>query len=314
VTYFEPPPIIDPKDVPAFHRLPPFDTERYLYHYTRWERLLDIAHSGALRLSPVTSMNDPRETKRWFMSHATFDTTPPGAASGLWEAAEDFRRLVKVAAFATDRPGDNVQDIRFGAGYARPRMWAQYAANHTGVCIIFERADLVERLAARFRGGANSGTTHFTSDHVRYVREEALTAIGVGDAPLTETVEAYFLHQWKDAFYVKHEDWRDENEFRMAVYERGNADPLFVDARGAVAGLVLGVDFKDEHLSVARTFNDALAVDGRVGRISWDRVNHRLLPIAIVDYRWTVSRFTGAVVASWHFGAPQQMERPEYDQ
>jgi hypothetical protein len=262
-------------------------------------------------------MNDPRESKRWFMSHVSDWRSPPNAASGLWEAAEGFRQLVKVAAFATDNPSESNADVRFGSGYARPRMWAQYSANHTGACIIVERAELLNRFEKQFAAGDGPAAAYFTSDYVRYAREEALTAsvnlgrLGGTDAlSLNEIVRDYFINHWMEAFYLKHEDWRDEREFRLAVYEQNNAGPCYVDLCGAVAGLVLGVDFKDEHLAVARTFNDALNVGGRVARIGWDRLNHRLLPVADFDGTWTVSRWTGPVVANLHIGQPQPNKGP----
>jgi hypothetical protein len=167
VTY-EPPPILQPGEVPAFARRAPFESDRYLYHYTRWERLLDIAHGQALRLSPVTTMNDPKESKRWLVSQSTFSrTTPKNTLRGAWEAMEEYRRHVKVAAFATDTPGDSDADVRFGAGYARPRMWAQYSANHTGACIVFDRAELLKRFAEQFGMGSDHSAARATGNTVR---------------------------------------------------------------------------------------------------------------------------------------------------
>lgn len=55
-------PTINLYDHPVFAGEPP--GPKYVYHYTRWERLLDIMETG-LRLGPLAQMNDPRESKDW---------------------------------------------------------------------------------------------------------------------------------------------------------------------------------------------------------------------------------------------------------
>ncbi len=302
---YVPPPIVEPEEVPAFTRESSFDPNRYLYHYTTWERLLDIAHSRSFRLSSATRMNDPRESKRWFFSHSSGPESPPDAAAGLWEAAREFRSHVNVAAFATDLPGKD--NVRFGAGYARPRMWAQYSANHTGACLIVDRTELLRRFVEEY--AEKEPSAHFTSHHVRYLRMDPLKASvslgGTNTPDLSAIVSEFFVNNWMDAFYVKHEDWRDEREFRLAVFEPGHTGECYIDLRGAVAGLVLGVDFSDEHLAVARIFNDALDVRGRVARIDWNLLSHRLLPAAEQEGNWMISRSTAAVVVNLRWDIPR---------
>jgi hypothetical protein len=86
----------------------------------------------------------------------------------------------------------------------------------------------------------------------------------------------------------------------LAVSEPGDTEPGYVNVHDAVAAVVLGVDFRDEHLSVARTFSDTLNVGGRIARIDWNWLGYRLLPVAESHDSWVVSRYTGAVVASLH--------------
>lgn len=302
---YVPPPIIDPQDVPAFARRDvSFDSKRYLSHYTTWDRLLDIAHSRSLRLSSVTRMNDPRESKHWFFSNSGGPDLPMDIGKQLSPAELEFRSHVNVVAFATDRSSKN--PVRFDAGFARPRMWAQYAANHTGVCLVLERAELVKRFEKMFAAVPGA---HLTSANVRYKRVDPLNpAVSIPGARTPAEVEAtvrqFYLDHWKDAFYVKHEDWRDEREFRLAVFQPGHTGPFYIDLVGAVAGLVLGSDFEDAHLSAARVFNDELAVGGRVVRIQWNRLGHRLLPVADDGGKWVVSRSREAVAGALRWRRP----------
>jgi len=189
--------------------------------------------------------------------------------------------------------GETDEETRFGAGYARPRMWAQYAGNHTGACIVVDRRELLARFNERFPGTTNLPVPApsrrlpfppFTSDDVEYKRREGATSVDFEKLRMMtpgEAVEDYFAVHWRQAFFLKHEDWRDEREFRLCVYQRDQPGPCYVELDGAVAGLVLGVDFAGEHLAVAKAFSDDLKVRGRVARIEWDRLDHQLFPVGV---------------------------------
>ncbi len=247
-------------------------------------------------------MNDPRESKQWFFGHSSGPEAPPDVGKRLLSAELEFRSHVNVAAFATDRPA--TKPVLFDAGFARPRMWAQYSGNHTGICLVLDRAELIKRFEALFAAVPDA---HLTSANVRYERVDPVQpSVSIGGAgtatDLEATVTRFFVDNWMDAFYVKHEDWRDECEFRLAVFQPGHTGPFYVDLVGAVAGLVLGVDFADEHLAVAKVFNDELDIRGRVTRIQWIRLGHRLLPVADDGGRWVVSHSKAAVAASLRWG------------
>ena len=247
-------------------------------------------------------MNDPRESKQWYFSHSSGPEVPPDVGKRLLSTELEFRSHVNVAAFAADRLA--TKPVLFDAGFARPRMWAQYSGNHTGVCLVLYRAELIKRFEAMF---AAIPDAHPTSANVRYERvdpvQPSVRIRGAGTATdLAATMTRFFVDHWMDAFYVKHQDWRDECEFRLAVFQPGHTGPFYVDLVGAVAGLVLGVDFADEHLAVAKVFNDELDVGGRVARVQWIRLGHRLLPVADDGGRWVVSHSNAAVAMSLRSG------------
>src|SRR5665213_1113009 len=75
-----------------------FDCDRYLYHYTRWETLLEIAFSKCMRMSSLAKMNDPRESKDWLLGtsqHGQIDLVGIDFADLVREVAS-FKRKVKV--------------------------------------------------------------------------------------------------------------------------------------------------------------------------------------------------------------------------
>ncbi len=124
---------------------------KYLYHYTSEEVLINhILPEKRLRFSPFYETNDPHETKSWHFSMS--DDLEVGMES---QSSKDFlknqerfsdilKSQIKVLCFAQD----NIEDgWRYGKGTLKPRMWAQYAKNHTGACIIFNRTKLIDDIS-----------------------------------------------------------------------------------------------------------------------------------------------------------------------
>ena len=297
-----------------------FNFDRYVYHYTRWERLLDIAHNG-FRLGPLAYMNDPRESKNWYLGHTTFGNREPIDSSILWKEAADYRRQVKVASFSRDIRGYTREEIRFRSGYARPRMWAQYAGNHTGVCIVINRDGLDHAIRSQLGGRENSW---FVSGPVEYVdqpvQDPSTQSVQVSEADsrsVADLVRDYFYEHRERTFFVKHSDWRDEAEYRWVFYDpdemhREQREPreAFVNINGHVAALVLGADFSDSHLPVAQSFAEALGMNGDVARCFWDRLNYRLDVFADRDGRWVPVPYRGAVVMNMRIGVPSRKMPP----
>ena len=67
-------PMIDLKGHPVFdYEDPkgPADPNQYVYHYTKWERLLNFVDTG-LRLGVLANMNDPQESKDWILHTSSY--------------------------------------------------------------------------------------------------------------------------------------------------------------------------------------------------------------------------------------------------
>lgn len=121
--------------VPAYRPVEMYGEQgRYAYHYTTSNAAFQhILPSGQLRLNSLAKLRDPIENKDWFRQLWT----------GLWplKEVEHFYHVVnktthetKLVSFTLDAP---IQDRspEYARGYARPRMWEQYAENHMGVCL-----------------------------------------------------------------------------------------------------------------------------------------------------------------------------------
>jgi hypothetical protein len=141
----------------------PLDHGSYFYHYTKWKTASeDIIPTGKLRLSPYARMSDPLEAMAPMLAAGvSYSPTDEEAATKLGlahvETQEELGRLrscAKVLSLTVDAAwAANVPefDRRFGMGWARARMWEQYAEDHTGVCLIFARKPFEQIVLAQLQ-------------------------------------------------------------------------------------------------------------------------------------------------------------------
>ena len=139
----------------------------FVYHYTKPEIAIDfILKDRRLRLSKLTSTNDPKESKNCFFIPGTNERrnldryTPDKLSKMLNKHIKDETSLLCLS---KDQPlsGNHMVDLNL-RGFCRPRMWAQYASNHTGVCLVFR----FETLSKLFYEQHSEKT--YASDNVAY--------------------------------------------------------------------------------------------------------------------------------------------------
>jgi len=268
-------PTINLYDHPVFTGEPP--GLKYVYHYTRWERLLDIMETG-LRLGPLAQMNDPRESKDWLPNLLIQGPTLPDETAMIAEEeARDYKRKIRVAAFCLDQPFGNM-DNQGRRGYARPRMWAQYAENHRGVCIVLDRVGLDQAIRQRYPQQDASWVRSGRVQYIETAQEDAISiSVELKSADQArESVQEHFHRYAEQLFFNKHVDWRDENEYRWVYYdadqsqtgENGWKTP-FVNIKSHVVAIVLGADYADAHLPIARMFAQDHNIHGAIVRCWW---------------------------------------------
>jgi len=91
-----------------------------------------------------------------------------------------------------------------------------------------------------------------------------------------ESVQEHFHRYAEQLFFNKHVDWRDENEYRWVYYdadqsqtgENGWKTP-FVNIKSHVVAIVLGADYADAHLPIARMFAQDHNIHGAIVRCWW---------------------------------------------
>jgi hypothetical protein len=219
-----------------------------LYHYTTRERALEyILNTGEMRVGPFETMNDPREAMDWTI---TMVRTTGHATDAVRSARDSFNRALKrrskVVCFTQDGSGRAGSALE--RGWAHPRMWAQYAGDHSGVCLFFDRKKLTEKLDAAL---APHGVIY--KGPVDYTNDSPAPKPGIGlalDVDYTRIVEdgmdpavsRHLAAHHRDLFFTKLQDWSDEQEFRFIVFGV-QPDPILVRVAGALLAVCVGWRF-----------------------------------------------------------------------
>lgn len=250
-----------------------------VYHYTRLSTALEhILPTMKLRLGRLAETNDPREKHLWrftnigageeIRDHSLAYDAAHHAADGV------LRRGAKVACFTEDRAEDEQGPAI--QGWARPRMWAQYADGHRGVCLGFDLATLRERAKQHAEDGADvrNGPVRYIDLHDRTGRHgvrrddvrgaemidmDRVKAVGLEQA-LIDHRERYY----EDLFLTKHRDWADEWEFRFLLFS-SDENPRYVSIRDSLTDIVAGVDFPDVYWPLIERLTEGQAI--RLGQV-----------------------------------------------
>ena len=259
-----------------------------LYHYANPETLQLILGSKSIRLSSLARMNDARESRKWYPSlrvDVEGGVTNDEHRRWLTQIDEALRQRAKVACFTGDRfpsgPGEDGDE--FHRGYARARMWDQYADHHEGACLIFDQGVLVQQ-AEHALGGHNA---------VRFGRVSYIDR-RVGDAKgmlrfnasdlrrgVAEAAEQYLDSNWQELLLTKNLDWASEEERRILFVEPGSIETIReFNFGGSLVSVVLGESSKPElQAQVVSLAKSAGLPSGMVAQCSWFGGSPQVVPL-----------------------------------
>ena len=238
------------------------DQDRFLYHYTSANTALEyILKNKQLMLDRYINTNDPKETKTWQFAISTNEKRDLSGYC-LNELSERFTRVLKhrtnLVCFSQDSTltGDHTIDM-YARGFGKSRMWAQYADNHKGVCLIFKKEELCKAVKNQFAGDKFLVYSEPVIYEDRLIWEVNEPPHGfVIDVDYLEKfgfykyVKAHFKRYYKALFFEKVKDWSSENEFRVVIFGE-KEETFYLNIDGAMAGVVFGTDCTEEDIKLA---------------------------------------------------------------
>jgi Protein of unknown function (DUF2971) len=227
--------------------------EMYVYRYRPVCRFLEEIKSRRLYMSTFSKLNDPKESGLLHLNLWTRrrDTKLP-MLDEISRSATEFAKAHAKALCVTLDHGSAVGagnlEATWGRGFAHPRMWAQYADNHRGACLIFDRAALHRAIKPSVPADSHfwHGCVHYKNPSRIPVaalgQPEMLDYDRVNDAGFERAIFEHISVHRELFFFQKALDWRDELEYRWIIWDNKHSGHC-VDFGDALKGVVVGSDY-----------------------------------------------------------------------
>jgi hypothetical protein len=238
-----------------------------LCHYTKADVAFNhIVPSGQLQLNPYSRMRDPLENRELNFTTVLFDEREQTddeqlqLLQDIQDQIEFFRGQVRLVSFTIDATaGYGKYDRPFMRAWARARMWEQYASDHAGVCIAFDRERTTNELLARLaeHGSPDSGAVKYSprgfsaTDAYAVDLDDFLEEDGFDDA-----VVQFVVDHKEELFFRKTLDWQSEHEFRITLTADLGSDAEYVlvpyGGAASVRAVILGERFPTWQIPAAK--------------------------------------------------------------
>ena len=188
-----------------------------LFHYTKLDNFLKIIETMTLRSSPLCKMND--------LNEANLNSLDWNADFMMMFKAEKYvKEQCSVISFTNNYMTGPICE----EGSNHPALWAHYAEDSNGVCIVLDKESLLEinekKLSKLFyQLGPVDYSIHCAPDDMimnKHYRD----------------VKDFVRTNYKELFFKKHTDWCYEREERFFV----EAPEVYLEIKGAIKYIILG--------------------------------------------------------------------------
>jgi hypothetical protein len=249
-----------------------------LCHYTTADAAFEhIIPSGELRMSPYARMRDPLENRELSFAFGTSgdDAENDDALMDMvTDAIRQLRDRTLLLSFTIDsKQGYTDDDLPFMRAWARARMWEQYASNHAGVCIAFDREPALDHMTAHLKEVSPAVERGRVIYSPRGFRDTAAATVSLDHfrEDFDQSIATFVFSLARDLFRAKTLDWQSEHEYRVTIVTDKTADDgyLFVPFGDAssVRAVILGERFPEWQVPGAKWACEQVGVE--LHRLQW---------------------------------------------
>ena len=202
-------------------------TNLFLYYYTSPDTLFKILDNRCIKTSKYDKVNDLDETNLDCL----------GDNLKRIEIEKYIRNNCHFISFVHDYKKYSV----IIEGTQHPRMWAQYAQNSEGACLILNKTELL-RKCRKAHGNKSVTIGRICYRWSRFSNEKSEEIDNFCNISSAEDIlRKYF----KYIFLTKHVDWEQEHEVRLCLM--GNREKDMIDIDGCIEGICLGNKFIESY-------------------------------------------------------------------
>lgn len=212
------------------------NTENYLYYYTRGNTLFKILDSLSILVSRYNNVKD--------LDEANLD-----CLGRDWPKQFKLRPFIYEKCCFISFVHNFISEGRPVLGTSHPRMWAQYAEDNQGACIIINKDNLLKRI------GEIPDISYSNIGDIDYKWDKCVSSEKtekIIDFCRNANEEKILTNYSKEMFLTKHKDWEQECETRLYIIKKNKIDEregekkMNVSIDGCIEGICLGYKFLDE--------------------------------------------------------------------
>jgi hypothetical protein len=211
------------------------DYNKSVYHFTTASTgLMYILPTLNLKLSSLVDVNDPKENKSFGFGSIYTEFEDWHRETWAKITFESFiKKTCKLTCFCGDYTiKENGTDF-LKLGFDHPTMWAHYADNYRGMCIVLDEQAFKEQI------GIDNDKFFFNSIQYRNVIDFPPIIKIDYDEDRDGYFEKYIKENHESFFFQKYSHWSHEHEKRLVHIGKQE----FVSIENSLKGIYIGPEF-----------------------------------------------------------------------
>jgi len=249
-----------------------------LCHYTKKDIAIEkILYEGKIKFNQIGRTNDPKESIV-NLTVASFPSLGDKNADGYYILlSNEFQRIQKeewkvlcMTMHSSKKKNQNEVASKFRYGWNRPAMWAHYAENHSGVCIIFDGNKLYKNIKSKLSEHKlfpkkvsykkPSTQTKYYDDFQKIIKDQP----EIDD--LRAQIRKHLEEKRNEYFFSKFSTWKDESEYRFLAHSTCTDDE-FVNIHGTIKSILVGSNFPNAYIPSIEKI--AIKLNISAGKMLW---------------------------------------------
>ena len=172
-----------------------FKQTEKLYHFTSFDTALKILDSKCLKFGKLSHMNDIHENDKIEFVDANKKSIEPFPPDLLETVHDEIHKYRQISLTAESENEDKL-------GFNLHQMWGLYADKAEGVCLVFDKKELIKKLEEDVIFG-------------RVSYDDTIESYYISFSENPHDVPCEIKEQAKDIFFHKRKEWEHEQEFRL---------------------------------------------------------------------------------------------------
>lgn len=209
-----------------------FKNEDIIYHYTKSQIAIEyILFEKKIRLSKRKKSNDPIENSSILKSLGGVNLTKEDDEKGKKQREELDEREKKLQQACFCMNNHKIETNKYEYyGFFKPRMWDQYGDKYKGICLAFDKKELLKDPKIVLKRKICYSSFEDIKESLDF-NLNAINQLGYDKSKIEmEKIQNNFLLR-------KHTDYRDENEYRICTFNDDEYD--YLDIEKSIKGIIV---------------------------------------------------------------------------